>query len=135
MPVMLDTATVKPKIERARGVRVHAHEWVKLDALLREHCKPAPDGYAEFDDGWDDERVRAEFSAITGREMSINSVQDYRRRTIGALRVASNLPVPVGDAEVRIASLETEVSDLRRAIRYLATRLGEDVEIFLGEAR
>lgn len=51
--------------------------------LLNQHCSTTAEGYARYEDGWDDRRVAKE----AGRPEIITSVENIRREVYGRLYV------------------------------------------------
>jgi hypothetical protein len=81
----------------------------RLALLLNNHCSSV-DGYAVYEDGWDDHRVAAELS------LSVAMVSYARRGIFGKYA-----PAPVKEKKVDLA---TRVADLEAQVEKLVAALG-----------
>jgi len=64
--------------------KITIEEQEKLFALLRLHCRVEGDGFAAYDDGWND----ATIATAVAPDLSLSSVITARRSLIGKLRAS-----------------------------------------------
>ena len=56
------------------------------NAVLAPHCKSDADGYAVYEQDWNDERLHAEAQRLLDRKLSQHSLADLRRDSFGNFR-------------------------------------------------
>ena len=89
-------------------IRMSRAELFKASGLLSAHCQLV-DGFAVYEEGWNDQRIAAE----TSPRLTLNSIQKLRSEAIGQLRRS---PEPknerVDDIERNFADLLVKYNDL-----------------------
>lgn len=66
---------------------IDAKQRFAVTLVLSAHCKAGNDGYAVYEDGWNDERVAKE--AGLDPEKNVKSVANMRVEAIGKLRIVT----------------------------------------------
>lgn len=103
----------------------------------------APDkittGMAEYDDGWDDERVRKTVAEKLGIEISLHSVSDLRLKRFGRIhKIKTPLPIDAfADIGRRVAALETRPSQAMEFERRIAVleNITDELGLAYGETK
>ena len=80
----------------------------KLAVLLHNHCSSV-DGYAVYEDGWDDQRIAAELS------LPVAMIYYARRGIFGKFRPVSTKEKK-SDLDTRVTKLEAQVEKLIAAL-------------------
>lgn len=89
---------------------------IALHALMSQHCQKGDDGYARYEEGWDDDRILAEINKTnpTDRPYSKPSVTNLRLAMFGKVRVP-----PVAGVADQLAKLQAEVASMQERLTAL----------------
>lgn len=90
---------------------------LKVLEALKLHCSKGDDGFAKYEDGWDDARLAAQFAA----PVNPTHIKNLRREQIGSLREARM--ITTGDMGERLTQIEDYLTRQHPEWRDLAKRL------------
>ena len=90
-----------------------------LCQIMEKVCRKDEDGYAVYEEGWDDERCRIELEKVVKQPISRHGVSGYRREIFGRFRVKAVAPEKAASASAVPADIEKlimEEADKRFAV-------------------
>lgn len=94
--------------------RLSTVEQAAVIVALFMHCKKGEDGFAAYEEGWDDERIRVEVSRQVGRDISIYAIRHRRAPLYGRINKPSQ---PATQDDDRISKMEDRIAALEALMK------------------
>jgi hypothetical protein len=89
------------------NTKLTSRQVIAIHALMAQHCKKGDDGFANYDEGWDDNRIMKDVvNPELDRSIPITSVARLRMENFGRIRKID----PMADG--RVAALEKRLVEL-----------------------